>query len=451
MRIKALLIIFAVLTITTYGQNVGIGTSSPNALLDVYSTVDGILIPRVALTGTASASPLTSPTTSTLVYNTATAGSGATSVSPGFYYWNGSAWIRFIDNGSLTGSTTVSNNSTDNALSTTVNGVTSSIVPIINTNTLGLSGTTLTSTVNGIASNGQDLSSLDNNIYNSDGTLTGNRTVTMSGNVLDFAGGNVGIGTNSPAQLLDVNGTTKTISFQMTNGATAGYLLQSDASGNATWTNPASVLSAFGTGTLNYVTKWNNAAGTTIGNSLIYDNGTRVGIGTTSPGATLQVNGSITMGAPGSGNQNLQFTNGSDYSQIQAIAPTVAYNGLALNPNGGNVSIGSTSPDRPLTIQGSPTNNDLISYKDNGGTTRWHMNMFTTSGSSTGHYDLNFAETGVVDGRLYLQAGGNVGIGTTTPAQKLDVNGTTRTTNFQMTNGGTNGYILKSDASGNAS
>ena len=530
MKIKALLGIFLLFTLTSYGQNVGIGTSSPAALLDIYSTSDGVLIPRVALTGTGSASPLSSPTTSILVYNTATAGSGATSVSPGFYYWNGSAWVRFIDNGSLTGSTTVSNTSSANTISTTVNGVTGSTVPIINTNTLGLSGTTLTSTINGVASNGQDLSSLDNNIYNSDGTLTGNRTVTMSGNVLDFAGGNVGIGTSSPAQLLDVNGTTKTISFQMTNGATTGYLLQSDASGNGTWTNPATALSALGTGTQNYVTKWNNAAGTTIGNSQIYDNGIRVGIGTSSPSTTLHVNGSITMGTPGNGNQNLQFSNGSGYSQIQAIDPSVAYDGLALNPNGGYVGIGNTSPDRPLTIQGSPTNNDLISYKDNGGTTRWHMNMFTTSGSSTGHYDLNFAETGIIDGRLYLQAGGNVGInstapaatldvngplrvqgaqathsqgvniewnknsgdgstwflnqkgvgtggftfgevstanvvttrmlidasgnvgiGTTSPAQKLDVAGTTRTTNFQMTNGGTNGYILKSDASGNAS
>ncbi|MGH7443030.1 MAG: beta strand repeat-containing protein, partial [bacterium] len=44
-----------------------------------------------------------------------------------------------------------------------------------------------------------------------------------------------------------------------------------------------------GSGTQNYVTKFNNAGGTAIGNSLIYDNGTDVGIGTASPGATLEV------------------------------------------------------------------------------------------------------------------------------------------------------------------
>jgi hypothetical protein len=37
---------------------------------------------------------------------------------------------------------------------------------------------------------------------------------------------------------------------------------------------------------------------------------------------------------------------------------------------------------------------------------------------------INFSEVGVADGRLFLQAGGNVGIGTFTPNAKLDVNGT---------------------------
>jgi hypothetical protein len=68
MKLKYTLWILSIIFLTrSYGQNVGIGTSSPNALLDVYSASDGVLIPRVALIGTGSASPLTSPTTSTLV------------------------------------------------------------------------------------------------------------------------------------------------------------------------------------------------------------------------------------------------------------------------------------------------------------------------------------------------------------------------------------------------
>ncbi|MDY0135371.1 MAG: hypothetical protein RBS14_06775, partial [Atribacterota bacterium] len=57
----------------------------------------GLLIPRVALTSTSSASPITSPATSLLIYNTATAGD----VTPGYYYWNGSAWVRFATGSSV--------------------------------------------------------------------------------------------------------------------------------------------------------------------------------------------------------------------------------------------------------------------------------------------------------------------------------------------------------------
>jgi len=49
--------------------------------------------------------------------------------------------------------------------------------------------------------------------------------------------GNVGIGTSNPSSKLDVNGKTTTVNFKMTTGATTGYLLQSDATGNATWVN----------------------------------------------------------------------------------------------------------------------------------------------------------------------------------------------------------------------
>ncbi len=41
-------------------------------------------------------------------------------------------------------------------------------------------------------------------LYTGDGTLAGNRTVTMSSNTLNFTGGNVGISTNGPDRLLDV-------------------------------------------------------------------------------------------------------------------------------------------------------------------------------------------------------------------------------------------------------
>jgi hypothetical protein len=45
---------------------------------------------------------------------------------------------------------------------------------------------------------------------------------------------------------------------------------------------------------------------------------------------------------------------------------------------------------------------------------------------------------------------GFVGVGTLTPTERLDVNGKTKTTNFQMTNGAINNYVLTSDSNGNA-
>lgn len=71
---------------------VGIGTVSPVGALDVTSTDEGLLIPRVALSATNVATVL-SPTVSELVYNTFTSALGPNQVVPGFYYWNGTIWV----------------------------------------------------------------------------------------------------------------------------------------------------------------------------------------------------------------------------------------------------------------------------------------------------------------------------------------------------------------------
>jgi hypothetical protein len=82
-------------------QNIGINASgatpAASAMLDIASTNSGLLVPRVALTAANVASPVTSPATSLLVYNTAIAGTSPNDVLPGYYYWNGAAWIEFLD------------------------------------------------------------------------------------------------------------------------------------------------------------------------------------------------------------------------------------------------------------------------------------------------------------------------------------------------------------------
>ena len=96
---RLLLFLFVFLQSTIYGQNVGINTTGsapdPSAMLDIEESSKGLLIPRVALSASNSASPITAPATSLLVFNTATAGSTPNNVTPGYYYWNGSSWSRF--------------------------------------------------------------------------------------------------------------------------------------------------------------------------------------------------------------------------------------------------------------------------------------------------------------------------------------------------------------------
>jgi hypothetical protein len=91
---------------------------------------------------------------------------------------------------------------------------------------------------------------------------------------------------------------------------------------------------------------------------------------------------------------------------------------VTVNTNG-NVGIGTTDPDRPLAIKATFPSEELISFKDPSGATKWHLNQ-KLGGSFPG---LNFVESGVADGRLFLQAGGNVGIGTTHPQRKLQIGG----------------------------
>lgn len=104
MKRKILLIIFLFYLLSdVFGQNIAINSTGAvadaSAILDVSSANSGILIPRVALTATSNASPVTGPATSLLVYNTAT----VNDVTPGYYYWNGAAWIRLgSGNGTVT-------------------------------------------------------------------------------------------------------------------------------------------------------------------------------------------------------------------------------------------------------------------------------------------------------------------------------------------------------------
>jgi hypothetical protein len=122
----------------------------------------------------------------------------------------------------------------------------------------------------------------------------------------------------------------------------------------------------------------------------------RVGIGTSSPSSRR-----IGLGTSSTGNW------------IQSSQPGVA--GVAypllLNPLGGSVGIGTTSPANPLHI------------RNDSGTAQIKLDYLGNSSSIFGTSDLFLQPNGAT--AMTLKSGGNVGIGTTTVSAKLHIAGAT--------------------------
>jgi hypothetical protein len=161
--------------------------------------------------------------------------------------------------------------------------------------------------------------------------------------------------------------------------------------------------------------------------------GGNVGIGTTSPGFPLQVNGTIkaTMFSTAS-NANFYGTtleattfvdpNGGAYSSIVhgGTNKTISFSTNNLNrmqiDSSGNVGIGTTSPNDLLELSSSSNTYLDITSTGTGGK-RWILSSLVTSG--------NFKIRNNTDGTdaLSITPTGNVGIGTTSPNEKLDLTG----------------------------
>lgn len=102
----------------------------------------------------------------------------------------------------------------------------------------------------------------------------------------------------------------------------------------------------------------------------------------------------------------------------------------------GSLGVGTKTPRNPLGVRGRGATEELVSFEDAGGATKWHLNGKVNPANP----GLNFAETSVADGRLYLQAGGNVGIGTLSPSNRLHVNDATGIRQNRLYLSGGNGW-----------
>lgn len=98
-----------------YSQ-VGINTVTPdsNAILEISSNDKGILLPRIALAGTNLPNPMSAHVAGMVVFNTAQAGTGSTTVYPGLYYDDGQSWIKLNPNTTKIGDIKNSFATTDN-------------------------------------------------------------------------------------------------------------------------------------------------------------------------------------------------------------------------------------------------------------------------------------------------------------------------------------------------
>jgi len=261
--------------------------------------------------------------------------------------------------------------------------------------------------------------------------------------------GNVGIGTSSPGTKLDVRGIAQFLSgsagsfnfidvgrtsseARVAVAATSGDFITGTAAGDAVFYNPTASKAWFGVA--------GAGAAIFITNSterMRIDSSGNVGIGTSSPTVKLDVAGGVNnTGAfrSISGTVDAIFGAAQFASGVVGIG-SVSNHPITFNTNltenmridtSGNVGIGTASPStfgKLATVTGSgstalyagTTTQGVFVRSDNA--TR--IVQFMSSGSLTGGFSFS---NGATD-NLTIDVSGNVGIGTSSPASKLEVTG----------------------------
>ena len=248
-------------------------------------------------------------------------------------------------------------------------------------------------------------------------TVTADRYNFNVANTAFVIGNGTGINTRSDAFKVMFNGNT-TVGNNLTLSSygsgtktgTATQKLAVDANGNVIEL-PIGSGPVDGSGTANYTARWIDTD--TLGIGALYDNGTSVGIGTTSPSNKLHV-----AGGDARFDDNLIFTstgyinNNASNLQLQ----TVGNRDIVLSPDGtGNVGIGTTSPSQKLEVNGNIQATGTRSISS-----LFDANHYIRLESNSSGGILKGTDGGVVTtlvrtyGDSYFNAG-NVGIGTTSP------------------------------------
>ena len=469
---------------TGISGNVGVGTTSPQALLDVFGTgaTSAMIVPRDS-----TANRPASGVNGMLRYNVTT-GKLETFASSAWQTLDTSSGTSgaFANNGNAFGTSAILGTTDSNSLGfITYN---TSRLTITSSGNVGIGTVSPTQMleVNGSAAFGSGVLNLQ---------LTGNTDVTALNpgsstnagriqgpqnnhlvfdlrnndsqdsiafryaadnssivNTIGFVmkgNGNVGVGTTSPQAILDVNGSgTSQSAMLVPRDSTA--MRPTGINGMLRYNTTNAQLETYSSGAWAGLATGSSGGGssqwTTNGSNIYYGSG-NVGIGTSVPVAALQVIGAAVVGSSASGNTNVSLNSGGptgsrnlsvyynsggingsitgDYSVIQSGYSGVGYTPITLNPAGGFVGVGTTNPAVLLDVYGA--SNAISSTYDSTHFVRLSSDS-NGFGRIAGHGGLGLgwftASGSTFNETVRINASGNVGVGTTSPQALLDIYGT---------------------------
>ena len=269
---------------------------------------------------------------------------------------------------------------------------------------------------------------------------------TVGASTLVIKNGNIGIGTTTPAQKLDVNVTSNFDGIRVGGGAQAPsvkWITNNTAGSNWAISTNKQALGDFAISNMAYGIEPTDSAA-----SLVISSAGSVGIGTVSPATRLDVSGAGTGAAPavsGTTDPTTNFRagrgtvgvdigmidNGTGYLQNRDISNFAVNYNFSLQPNGGNVGIGTTGPAAGYKLDAAGAGGTGIRITDTSNTSSLRFQWADSTGTITAAKDGAIATTinfntqtaaGATTNTLSLNAG-NVGIGTTGPGARLEVAG----------------------------
>ena len=272
------------------------------------------------------------------------------------------------------------------------------------------------------------------------GTSTFGGAITVQGNIITDSG-RVGIGTSSPAYSLDTSTEDNIVARFKSTDASAAILLTDNTSTSKIDNN---------NGVLSFsADEGDVASGTAItfktdtAERVRITSAGRMGIGTSFPSQKLEVYGldpvvkvaqntgaaghaTLTLAGAGSGSRAYNIISGdAGYSSGSGLHFEQADGLQVTMQNGGNVGIGTSSPSSNLHIKTSVDNSlaQGLVIERSANTDKGYIN-YNGGGfqfRSTVGDPIVFGETDAE--HLRINPDGNIGIGTSSPSAKLEVNG----------------------------